>query len=98
MAIGLCTSKLGGSVGPGRSFSAVNLPRDSIKTAMGSMERFLLERAWKMLHPREKQHKGQQTQIKVQAWECFEVRDGTLQMLKSWVVSAFRASALLDVD
>lgn len=58
MAIGLCTSKLGGSVGPGRSFSAVNLPRDSIKTAMGSMERILLERAWKMLHPRENSTKG----------------------------------------
>lgn len=51
MAIGLCTSKLGGSVGPERSFSAVNLPRDSIKTVMGSMERILLERAWKVLHP-----------------------------------------------
>lgn len=73
MAIGLCTSKLGGIVGPGRSFSAVNLPRDSIKIVMGSMERILLERAWEMLHPPRKQHKELQTQIKVQAWECFEV-------------------------
>lgn len=48
--------------------------------------------------PRKKHKELLQTQIKVQAWECSEVRDGTLQMLKSWVGSGFSTSALLDVD
>ena len=51
MPIGLRTSKLEGGVERERNFSAVNLPCESIKTEMGSMEILLLERAWKLLHP-----------------------------------------------
>lgn len=98
MSIGLQTSKLEGSMERERSFSAVNLPCESIKTETGSVKNISAGKRMENAAPLRKHYKALQTQIKLQAWKCFEVQDGTLRTLKSWVGSGFLTSSLQDVD